>query len=150
NVGVMFPRFFEGTEKFKEIETSHEFQELTEYNKAGTALRKGIYLTNVVENADTGDVMFNLLRCSSNFNGPTDNFASVDREILEKANEIAQFFFENPAEMNHVLAQIYFNHRDPATSREKKASIQKHADKTKDFSPNALIAFTTFYDFENV
>lgn len=136
NAGVFFRQVFNG-DYYQRITTEHQFQMLTESNKSNTALRKGIYLSNV-EGGD-GDLTFNLLRCSTNLSGPTDNLRTTDREILKKVNSLAEQFYE-PVELNHVLAQIYDN------SSGTKARIKAHSDKTKDMPTNGLIAFVTFYD----
>jgi len=168
---------------FNEIEAQHKFQYLTESNKITNAYRQGIYLTKVeavpgetkeaVEAAsretkeaveavsgetkeavpvDT-ELKFKLLRCSTNFNGPTDNFREIDNEIIDQVNNIRQSFFEDSSEFNHVLAQIYNNHVDNLENditKERKARISTHSDKTKDMPKNALIAFCSFYkDFVN-
>lgn len=147
NAGVLFRRFFGPRDDyFSRIQAEHEFQTLTQSNTPGTAFRKGIYLTDVVRQ-DENTVAFHLLRCSSNLGGPTDNFSATDRDIVRDANEIAQYFFAQPVDMNHVLAQIYFNSRDADTSKETKAKISRHSDKTKDMPANALIGFASFYDF---
>jgi hypothetical protein len=96
---------------------------------------------------------FNLLRCSSNFNGPTDNVRDVDKGILQKINNTANVFFDNCAELNHVLAQIYNNKQvttDNGKVKDKRAAIKVHSDKTKDMPRNAVMAFCTFYrNFRN-
>ncbi len=150
NVGVYFRSFFDGNKDyFTLIENEHKFQSLTESNKPNNAFRKGIYLTNVVQNAtDTDSLKFNLLRCSSNLDGPTENFRETDREVVDKVNHIASFFFDQKATLNHVLAQIYENHVvvDGDREQQKKAKIKEHSDKTKDMPRNALMAFCTFYN----
>lgn len=146
-VGVLFRRFFEKN-YFKEIQTEHRFQNLTESNKSGSAYRKGIYLSDVVEKKDKNELEFHLLRCSTNLQGPTDQLSLSDREIIRSVNEIAADFFDAPAPLNHVLAQIYYNKRDETTKKEVKAKISRHSDKTKDMPANGLIAFTSFYDFD--
>ena len=79
NVGVLFPRCF-GPNNFQKISQEHRFQSLTESTKETNAFRKGIYLTNVKE---TGlGTEFNLLRCSTNLDGPTENFTKTDQEIV--------------------------------------------------------------------
>jgi hypothetical protein len=135
NQGIFFKKFFD-TNYFNLVETQHEFQTLTESNKPNNALRKGIYLSKVLEEDD--ELKFNLLRCSSNLSGPTDNFKSADNEIIDKLNNIAEQYFENKVEFNHVLAQIYYNDMG------KKAKIKAHSDKSKDMG-NGLISFCTFY-----
>lgn len=157
NVGVMFRCFFDTQRNyFGEIQSKHSFQSLTESNKPGTAFRKGIYLTNVEKNRgdggqQNGDVLsFHLLRCSTNLQGPTDNFSDVDREILHDANTVVEQCFDHPGELNHVLAQIYFNTRNETSNKETKAKISRHSDKTKDMPSNGLLAFVSFYDFANV
>src|SRR5690606_12576405 len=65
----------------------------------------------------------------------------------QKTNKVLRHFFEQPIDVNHVLAQIYYNHRDTVTNKERKAKISRHSDKTKDMPPEGLIVFTTFYDF---
>lgn len=141
NVGVFFERFFGDEDYFGLIESSHEFQQLTAYNNPFDAYRTGIYLTNVNREDDTTN--FNLLRCSTNFTGPTDNFRDVDKQVINKVNDVQQYFFEQPVELNHVLAQIYNNKNN------KKAKISEHSDKTKDMPRNAIMAFCTFYKQDN-
>lgn len=144
NVGVYFRKFFENKNYFDLIDGEHNFQTLTESNKQSNAFRTGIYLTKVEKIND--DIKFRLLRCSSNLNGPTDNFRKTDNEIVNKVNNIAEHFFEEKTELNHVLAQIYKN-KIVDGSVEKKAKIKDHSDKTKDMPRNGLMAFCTFYKF---
>lgn len=144
-VGVYYRRFFDPSlDYFNQIRTEHIFQSLTESTKPGQAYRTGIYLTPV--EPDGEDLRFRLLRCSSNFSGPTGNFRANDRQIVDALNQESARIFQNQAPLNHVLAQIYPN--TPATDRQKqtKARIKAHADKTKDMPGNGIIAFCTFYD----
>ncbi len=148
DTGVFFRQMFSpDKDYFDLITTQHQFQSLTESNKPDRAFRKGIYLTNVVSDPDTTDVRFNLLRCSTNLDGPTDNFRDTDHEIITKVNSVAKEFFRDSTELNHVLAQVYENHivTTNGKTREKKAKISRHSDKTKDMPKNALIAFCSFY-----
>ena len=138
NMGIFFRKFFDSEDYFNLIKNEHEFQILTESTKPSNALRKGIYMSNVEEN--DGELKYNLLRCSSNLNGPTDNFRNVDNFIITQVNKISQHFFDVKTEFNHVLAQIYEN------NDKGKAKIKAHSDKTKDMPKNGLIAFCTFYD----
>lgn len=146
DMGVMYPRFFDETEEslFHQINSDHSFQEMTEGDKPGTAYRTGAYLSSVKQVED--DLQFNLLRCSSNLAGPTLGFRETDKRIVQTLNEEASSIFDNAAELNHVLAQVY--HNKPATSsrKETKAKIKAHADKTKDMPTNGIMAFCTFYD----
>jgi len=82
---------------------------------------------------------FHLLRCSSNLDGPTDNFRATDSEIVTRVNELSKQFFAQPVNLNHVLAQVYYNKGN------NKAKIKDHSDKTKDMPAEGLIAFCTFY-----
>ena len=119
---------------------------LTESNKPGVSFRKGIYLSDVATEGDTSE--FHLLRCSTNLDGPTLAFADEDREIIAKVNQLARQNFEQTTEFNHVLAQIYENSvttNDVNRSKEHKAKIKSHSDKTKDMPANGLIAFVSFY-----
>lgn len=154
NAGVYFRRLFNEENYFSKIESEHEFQHLTESNKPGRALRKGIYLTDIEreETAEQKEILhFRLLRCSSNLTGPTDNFRKTDREIITKINEVASFVFEKEPNLNHVLAQIYLNKKVTGDKpKETKAKIKAHSDKTKDMLEEGLIAFCTFYDSSNV
>src|SRR5690606_23013798 len=129
---------------FRQIQAEHAFQSLTESNKPGTAHRTGIYLTPVERAGD--ELHFRLLRCSSNFSGPTENFGATDKAIVDALNEVAAELFENPARLHHVLAQIYWNASATATSKQTKAKTKGHADKTKDMPENGIMAFCTFYD----
>lgn len=158
NVGVWFPMLFDdhdeinsvsyGSNYFKGIDAEHSFQSLTESNKESNAYRKGIYITKITEidsDCDTDSLQFKLLRCSSNFDGPTDNVRDNDKFVLATINELAKFYFSEPAELNHVLAQIYYNVVNE-NGKERKAKISRHSDKTKDMPTEALMAFCTFYD----
>ena len=127
---------------YKSITNEHSFQSLTESNKPNNAFRKGIYLSNVRVNK-TDEIEFNLLRCSTNLDGPTDNFRETDKEIISSVNHVSDLFFRDSIELNHVLAQTYHNMVD--SNKEKKARIKKHSDKTKDMPANAIMAFCSFY-----
>jgi hypothetical protein len=169
DVGVYFREFFDQANYFDLISTEHEFQSLTESNKPGRALRTGIYLSRVQEtNVTTSSIRdkllaptkqlshdtqattkFNLLRCSTNLSGPTDNFRKTDNHIIDQVNGVSEHFFAHPAKLNHVLAQIYRNRLVPNARRpERKAKISAHSDKTKDMPRNGLMAFCTFYKFD--
>ena len=138
NVGVYFQSFFDQKKDYFDlISTEHSFQDLTESNKPGKALRNGIYLTEVTQQ-DENELLYKLLRCSTNLTGPTDNFRKTDHEIIDKVNNIGKFFFKSTVKFNHVLAQIYNNVNG-------KAQIKSHSDKTKDMPKNGLMAFCTFY-----
>lgn len=144
--GVYFRGFFEGEDYFRRIKAEHGFQNLTDSNKPGTAFRKGIYLSEVKEGPGES-LRFHLLRCSSNLSGPTDNFRETDRGIIAAINAAAREVFELETSLNHVLAQVYENKAIAETeTKEKKAKIKAHSDKTKDMSGDGLIAFCTFYD----
>lgn len=146
NVGVYFRNLFGSSDYFNLLEKAHCFQSLTESNKPGSSYRKGIYITDVVNNDD--HIKFNLLRCSTNLDGPTDAIKQVDNEIITTVNNITNNFFENNAKLNHVLAQIYENTKYGGFNKnsEKKAKIKSHSDKTKDMPRNGLMAFCTFYN----
>ncbi len=154
NAGVYFRRLFKEDDMFDNIKNEHEFQHLTESNKPGRALRKGIYLTDIQK--ETTDeqkeaLHFRLLRCSSNLTGPTDNFRKTDRKINRVINDAAHFVFEIEPQLNHVLAQIYLNKKVSGEKpKETKAKIKAHSDKTKDMLDEGLIAFCTFYDDSNI
>jgi hypothetical protein len=144
-MGVYYRRFFDfGCDLFDRVCTEHAFQALTESNKPGKAHRTGIYLTPIEQ--DREDLHFRLLRCSTNFSGPTENFGTNDKHIVDALNQEAAFIFQNQAPLNHVLAQIYHNTPAATTQKQSKAKISAHADKTKDMPANGIMAFCTFYD----
>ena len=144
-VGVYYRRFFDpGFDHFNRICTEHAFQSLTESTKPGKAHRTGIYLTPVKQDGE--DLHFRLLRCSTNLSGPTENFRANDRRIVDALNQEAAFIFQNQAQLNHVLAQIYHNTPAATAPKQSKARISAHADKTKDMPVNGIMAFCTFYD----
>lgn len=145
NMGVYFRDFFDPSkDHFNTIQSAHTFQTLTESNKPSNAFRTGVYMTRVDETEDKSEVKFNLLRCSSNFDGPTNNFSEIDNDILSRVNSVAESSFTEKSELNHVLAQLYTNTRKEGV--DKKAKIREHSDKTKDMPRNGLMAFCTFYD----
>lgn len=153
NAGVYYRKLFDEECSFEAIKSEHNFQELTESNKESKALRKGIYLSNVTkETTQEGKEAFhyNLLRCSSNLTGPTDNFRSADTKIIHILNQCVRETFETETDLNHALVQIYENKRKTIDSeKEVKAKIKAHSDKTKDMPKEGLIAFCTFYDDSN-
>ena len=139
NVGIYFRSLFnDDNNYFDKLIKEHQFQLLTESNKITNAYRKGIYLSNVYKD-DNDNYKFNLLRCSTNLNGPTDNFKDVDIEIINKVSNVAKDYFDKPFKLNHVLAQVYYNDI-------KKAKISDHSDKTKDMDNSGIIAFVSFYN----
>lgn len=147
NVGVFIEQFFDhNKDYFKLIENEHTFQNLTESNKDGIALRTGIYLSRITKQTDD-NLKFNILRCSTNLDGTTEGFRETDNEIVNSVNHIASFFFDQKTDLNHVLAQIYENRvmTENNKRREKKARIKDHSDKTEDMPRNGLIAFCSFY-----
>lgn len=147
NMGILFKNYFQDKRDwFTTITAAHAFQSLTEGNKAGTSYRKGIYLSQVLPNEDA--LAFNLLRCSTNFSGPTEGLAQIDEVILSHVNSIATDFFDDAADLNHVLAQVYENSyrvNESGIMKQRKAKIKGHSDKTKDMPDNGLIAFCSFY-----
>ena len=149
NAGVYFRNLFPEKDYFKKIQSEHEFQHLTESTKDSKAFRTGIYLTEILKEMQNNTEVFNfhLLRCSSNFTGPTDNFRATDHLIIHKLNECVKYIFEKEIKFNHVLAQIYENtKKSEENKKERKAKIKAHSDKTKDMPKDGLIAFCTFYD----
>lgn len=152
NAGIYYRNMFGNTDYFNAIKSEHSFQELTESNKESKALRKGIYLAEVVkEKKDDSELLhFHLLRCSSNFTGPTDNFRKTDKTIVNILNDAIKDTFEQDTKVNHVLAQIYENKiKSDNNSKEVKSKIKAHSDKTKDMPKDGVIAFCTFYDKSN-
>ena len=145
-VGVYYRRFFDlSFDHFNRICTEHTFQSLTESTKPGKAHRTGIYLTPVKQE-DDDELHFRLLRCSTNLSGPTENFRSNDKRIVDALNQEVSFIFQNHQPLNHVLAQIYHNTPAAAAQKQSKARISAHADKTKDMPINGIMTFCTFYD----
>jgi hypothetical protein len=176
-LGVLFPRLFNDfSERFAALEGAHTFQVLRESTKPAPAHRSGIYLTPVSDDGE-GCRRFRLLRCSTNLEGPTEDFKEPDYEIVNVLNTMTPYLFgkssacnrteaanpwfnltevanlrfnltevANPW-FNHVLAQIYHNSRSgpPGRTKEHRARIAKHADKTKDMPPDGLMAFVTLY-----
>ncbi|MEN2415217.1 hypothetical protein [Flavobacterium mesophilum] len=152
NAGVYFREMFTELDYFSKIKSEHAFQNLTESNKGSQALRTGIYLTDIAkEEADAKEKLhYRLLRCSSNFTGPTDNFRETDHFIINTLNDSIKYCFEKETKLNHVLAQIYENKvKSSENSKDVKSKIKAHSDKTKDMPKDGLIAFTTFYDNSN-
>lgn len=134
---------------YNNLINEHIFQSLTESNKSTRANRKGLYITNVYK--DNNEINYKLLRCSTNLDGPTDNFRNTSKKIVELVNNISNKYFKNNyKELNHVLAQIYYNNINEETGKSYKSKIKTHSDKTKDMPKNALMAFCSFYDnYEN-
>ncbi|RKR10762.1 hypothetical protein C8C83_2449 [Flavobacterium sp. 90] len=151
NAGVYFRAMFDDEDYFNTIKSEHTFQHLTESNKESTALRTGIYLTEVSkEETEDERLNFRLLRCSSNFTGPTDNFRNADHIIINALNDAVKYTFEEETKLNHVLVQIYENKmKTEENTKEVKSKIKAHSDKTKDMPKDGLIAFCTFYDQSN-
>lgn len=153
-VGFFYPSLFGGEKDYYDaITTEHKLQDLKLGSKPGTAFRQGIYLTPVWRVAED-KLRFSLLRCSTNLDGPTDNFRATDDEIVAQVNELRKFCYPMSAEFNHVLAQTYHNSvaavaeeegEPPKQPKEHKARIAVHSDKTKDMPRNGMMAFCSFY-----
>jgi len=144
-VGVYYRCFFDpGIDFLDQIRSEHTFQSLTESTKPGRAHRTGLYLTSV--RPEGAERHFRLLRCSTNFSGPTENFRATDRHIVDALNQEAALLFRDAAPLNHVLAQMYNNTPADAEKKQAKARISPHADKTKDMPTNGIMAFCTFYE----
>jgi len=145
NVGVYFRKLFSAeNDYFDDLTRQHEFQKLRESNKPTPAFRTGIYLTPVSLDEKKEEVNFRLLRCSTNLNGPSENFRTADLAIVDKVNKMTEHFFEEKTKLNHVLAQVYHNSKS-SHRKEKKATISQHSDKIEDMPAEAVIAFVTFY-----
>ena len=150
-VGVYFRNCFtsNGINYFDSIVREHQFQSLTESNKQSNAFRTGIYITKVEPDLNEPENLnWHLLRCSSNLSGPSDNTKETDNKIISQTNQLATKFFKSQVSMNHVLAQIYTNstiQTDDGRSKETKAKIKTHSDKTKDMPTNGLMGFCSFY-----
>ncbi|TPG39924.1 hypothetical protein [Flavobacterium pectinovorum] len=152
NAGIYFRDMFDSGDYFNAIKSEHTFQHLTESNKDSMALRTGIYLTEVSkEKAEAKEILhYRLLRCSSNFTGPTDNFRDTDHVIIDSLNDAIKFTFEEETKLNHALVQIYENKmKTEENAKEVKSKIKAHSDKIKDMPKDGIIAFCTFYDTSN-
>lgn len=152
NAGIYFRDMFDNGDYFNIIKSEHTFQHLTESNKDSMALRTGIYLTEVSkEKVEAEEILhYRLLRCSSNFTGPTDNFRDTDHVIINSLNDAIAFTFEEKTKLNHVLVQIYENKmKTEVNVKEVKSKIKAHSDKTKDMPKDGIIVFCTFYDKTN-
>jgi hypothetical protein len=135
NVGVFFRKFFNSDKDYyNSITNEHQFQTLGMGHKPGVAYRKGIYLTKVdeielIKGQSCDEIKFKLLRCSTNLNGPTDNFRLTDNEVVNKVNNISKFFYffrdGEGIELNHVLAQTY--HNTVLKNKARKAKIAEHS-----------------------
>lgn len=141
NIGTLFLNYFDKN-YYADFLASHTPQQLTESNKGDAAFRKGVYLSRVQE--EKGILYFHLLRCSSNLIGPTEGFTSSDEEIIARLNKTAKELYPDAAEINHVLAQVYYNQQ--IGNKQRTAKIMAHSDKTEDMPKNAVMAFCTFYD----
>lgn len=140
-IGTLFLNYFDKN-YYADFLASHTPQQLTESNKGDVAFRKGVYLSRVQE--EKGILYFHLLRCSSNLIGPTEGFTSSDEEIIARLNKTAKELYPDAAEINHVLAQVYYNQQ--IGNKQRTAKIMAHSDKTEDMPKNAVMAFCTFYD----
>jgi hypothetical protein len=158
NSGIYFRNRFDfnsdmnmSTNLFQSIVSEHQFQTLTESNKPSNAFRTGIYISDVKYGSiEQDELEFNLLRCSSNLSGPTDNMRPTDKLIVDDANRLAKKFFDTSTSLNHILAQVYSNSIDSTDGKEKKAKIKTHSDKTKDMVQSGIMAFCSFYQNYNM
>jgi hypothetical protein len=75
----------------------------------------------------------------------SQGLAPVDDLILGKVNTLVAHNFQDPAPVDHVLAQVYDNRL--VGPRHRKARISLHSDKTKDMPQNGVMAFVTAYSF---
>lgn len=138
--GFYFPKLFQdGDLIFDQVSKEHTMYSLTESDKGGKSFRTGVYLSPV-ETCPSGK-LFQMMRCSTNFQGPTEAFEAIDQAIVRKVDNVVKQAWPNTAPLNHVLCQVY-----SASGTGKKARISRHSDKTKDMAKNGVIVFCTFYD----
>lgn len=151
-MGVFFRKILDQKQDwFENIADKHKFQRLTESesNKSDSfAYRHGIYLTPVEKTAHGHE--FSLPRCSSNFEGPSENFSVTDSEVVARVEQLCKPFFRSDVKhegFNHVLAQIYYNVHTTAYGKKKvkKSSISRHSDMPAD----GKIAFLTDFLYNN-
>jgi len=154
NSGVFFRKWFDNkTNIFESIIEEHQFQTLTESNKPSNAFRTGIYISKVESsNSNPENLKFHLLRCSSNFSGPTDNIRKTDSIIVSNSNIFLKDYFYYPFELNHVQAQIYHNYNSELTDcegfvetkSEKKQELNNIQIKQKIWTHMDLLYFVLF------
>jgi hypothetical protein len=144
---------------FDTLMKEHKFSPLTESNKDGEAYRSGVYLTESYPINERTTIR-HLMRCSTNFKMPTEDFSWYDRRFVSNINNNnVNLVMARPAHLNHVLAQKYNNvvlgpaplsrksGKPPVCARTKTAVIKAHSDKTKDMNRrDGVLAFCTFYE----
>jgi hypothetical protein len=145
-IGVFF-RQVTNWNLFKSLLSGHKMFTLTETNKAGTAHRTGTYLSPMTRHED-GSIEYQYLRCSTNLDGPTQEFNEFDNQIVVQVNSLARDYFTGAEPMNHVLMQLYNN--TVVDGKQVKARISSHADKTKDMHERGVMAFVTLYDLDEM
>lgn len=135
------------TDWYDEVTKAHNWQHLTVHNNKSDAHRLGTYLCEVKDNGN-GEYDYLLMRCSTNFRGPTQCFQDVDRFLLRRATQLLQPYFKQQVKLNHILAQMYVNGQT-------KAGISRHADKDEDFekdeksgkvASHCMIVFISLYE----
>lgn len=163
NVGVFYPKYFQHRDVFDQV-SRHKFHNLRQSTKDGVAYRTGVYISPCrylkSQSSDSDQsqsecdcdsdsyIETHLLRCSTNFPGPTENTMEIDNELIAAAQVAVNECFTERVELNHVLAQIYWNTtftKKSGIEVPRKARIVAHSDKTKDMPRNAVMAFASFY-----
>jgi hypothetical protein len=144
-IGVFFRRST-NLSLFKSLLSGHKMFTLTETNKAGTAHRTGTYLSPMT--CHDGSIEYKYLRCSTNLDGPTQEFNEFDNQIVVQVNGLMNDYFTGAELMNHVLMQLYNN--TVVDGKQVKARISSHADKTKDMPEGGVMAFVTLYDLDEL
>ena len=105
-------------------------------------------VTVVEQGANEDEVNFHLLRYSTNLDGPTENFADIDDQIVTKVNETASLFFSDPAPLNHVstdlwkFSQYRGNERKKGKNQKTFGQDQRHAAKWLDCILHFLLECT--------
>eukprot|EP00929_Paragymnodinium_shiwhaense_P118255 TRINITY_DN90195_c0_g1_i1.p1 TRINITY_DN90195_c0_g1~~TRINITY_DN90195_c0_g1_i1.p1 ORF type:complete len:809 (+),score=157.25 TRINITY_DN90195_c0_g1_i1:127-2553(+) len=161
---------------FTKLTTDHSLQALTESNKPGAAYRTGIYLTEVEREADESRFRLlrcssNLAGPTASFRATDRQIVSrlntESRAIFDGASAmnhvLAQAYWNNyvvkegtaprtPEPDSHSSAsdegEVAAAETVPVTTvtKQAKAKIKAHADKTKDMPREGVMAFCTFYN----
>lgn len=154
-IAVLFENIFGEDDMFLKISGAHSFYRRYSYGREVYEIT-GVFCSHV-EVLEDGSSLFNLMRSSVGYSGPTEKFSPVDTQILRQLEECArQVFLNQHVSFNHIQLQLT-DYLLSGTADEKFHSIKTQDVKTAahkslfyDDHTTTALAICSFYSREDV
>lgn len=105
-IAVLFDDLFDGCgDMFAQVSGAHSFYRMFSYGRE--LFEQTGVLCSHVDVFNDKSVLYNLLRTSAGYGGPTESFSVVDVEVLKRLDDCARQVFNNQnISFNHVQLQM--------------------------------------------